>query len=140
MRRDHGRPRHAVNKQDRAERDADDNRFGQIAENRQQERRQQNDSVALRGAQQRRERGFLDHVVSDDHENAGEAGQRDERRQRRGDQNEEQQKHRVQNARDRPVRAGANIGRRAGDGAGDADAAENRRSHIRNPLRHKFAV
>ena len=39
-----------------------------------------------------------------------------------------------------PVRAGAHIGGGAGDGAGGADAAEQRRADVGEALRHQFAV
>ena len=46
----------------------------------------------------------------------------------------------MQHAGDRPARAGAHIGGGAGDGAGDADAAEQRRGDIGDALRHQLAV
>jgi hypothetical protein len=39
-----------------------------------------------------------------------------------------------------PMRAGADIGGGAGDGAGDADAAEQRRADVGDALRHQLAV
>ena len=46
----------------------------------------------------------------------------------------------MQHAGDRPARAGADIGRGARDGAGDADAAEQGRGDIGDALRHQLAV
>ena len=46
----------------------------------------------------------------------------------------------MQHAGDRAARAGADIGRGARDGAGDADAAEQRRADIGKALRHQFAI
>ena len=46
----------------------------------------------------------------------------------------------MQHARDRAVRARAHIGRGAGDGAGHADAAEERRADIGDALRDQLAV
>ena len=46
----------------------------------------------------------------------------------------------MQHAGDRPARAGPHIGGRAGDGAGDADAAEQRRADIGGALRHQLAL
>ena len=78
----------------------------------------------------RRELVLLGHVPGDDGEHAGERRERDVGGQRRGEQHEQQEEDRVQDAGDRPVRAGPHIGRGAGDGAGDADAAEQRRADI----------
>ncbi len=46
----------------------------------------------------------------------------------------------MQHAGDRTARAGADIGRGARDGAGDADAAEQRRADIGKALRHQLAI
>ena len=46
----------------------------------------------------------------------------------------------MQHARDRAVRAGADVGRGAGDRAGDADAAEQTASDVGDALRHQLAV
>ena len=46
----------------------------------------------------------------------------------------------MQHARERPARAGADVGRGARDQAGDADAAEQRRADIGDALRHQLAI
>ena len=46
----------------------------------------------------------------------------------------------MHHAGNRTARAGAHIGRRARDGAGDADAAEQRRGNVGNTLRHQLGV
>ena len=93
-----------------------------------------------RRAQQHRELVLLRHVPGDDDQHGGERGERDVARERRRDQHEQQQEDRMQHARDRAARAGAHIGRGARDGAGDADAAEQRRADIGDALRHQFAI
>ena len=75
-----------------------------------------------------------------DDQHGGERGQRDVARERRRDQHEQQQEDRMQHARDRPARAGADVGRGARDRAGDADAAEQRRADVGDALRHQLAI
>ncbi len=70
----------------------------------------------------------------------GKRRERNVARQRCGDQHEQQQEHRMQHAGDRAARAGADVGRGPRDGAGDADAAEQRRADIGKALRHQFAI
>ena len=130
-----------MDEQQRAEREADDDAFGQVAEDDQHEGDEQHQRVAPRGAQQRRE-GRASRPCSRRRPPA--------RRPARpagcsaasgaATQHEQQQEHRMQHAGDRPVRAGADIGGGARDRAGDADAAEQRRADIGDALRHQFAV
>ncbi len=63
--------------------------FGQVAEDRQQEGREQHHRIAARRAQQRREGMLLRHVPGDDRQHAGERRQRDVARQRRRHQHEQ---------------------------------------------------
>jgi hypothetical protein len=66
--------------------------------------------------------------------------ERDVARQWRCDQHEQQQEHRMQHPRDGPARSGPDIGRSSGDQTRDANAAEQCRSDIGNPLRDQLAV
>ena len=131
---------HAVDEQHRAEQEADDDAFGEVAEDDQHEGDEQHQRVAARGADQRPEGVLLHHVPGDIGEHAGECGERDVAGERRGDQHEDEQEERVQHARHRPMRAGPHIGRGAGDGAGGADAAEQRGADVGEALRDQLAV
>ena len=129
-----------MQEQQRADAEADEDAFGEVAEHDQQEGREQHDRIAARGPQQRRERILLGHVPGDHGKHAGERRQRDVARKRRGHQHEHQQEDRMQHAGDRAARAGADIGGGAGDVAGHADAAEKRRGDVGDALRHQLAV
>ena len=82
----------------------------------------------------------LDHVPRYDGQNGGQSGQWNPVRERRGEDHERQQKSCVQDASDRPVRVGANVGRRARNRAGDAEAAKQCAGDIGPALRHQFAI
>jgi hypothetical protein len=60
--------------------------------------------------------------------------------ERRRHQHEQQQEGGMEYARQRPMRAGADVGRRARDQPGHADAAEQRRADIGDALRHQLAI
>ena len=82
----------------------------------------------------------VEHVPGHGGEHACERGHRNERRQRRREQHENEQEDRVQHARYRPMRTGADIGRGARDRAGDANAAEQSRADIGRALGHQFTI
>ena len=82
---DRDRLGHAVDEQHRAEREADDDAFGQVAEDDQREGDEQHQRVAARGADERAEGVLLDHVPGDDRQHAGKRGKRDVARQRCGE-------------------------------------------------------
>ena len=60
------------------------------------------------------------------------------RGQRREQQHDQQQRERVDDAGDRRFAPGAEVGGRAGDGAGDRDAANKRRREVRDALRQQL--
>ena len=80
------------------------------------------------------------HVPGDDRKDSGQRSERDIGRERRGDEHEDEEEDGVEHARDRATRPGAHIGGRARDGAGDADAAKQRRHDIGDALGDQFAV
>ena len=124
---------------DRADGEADHDSLRKIAEDGEQERRQQDDRISPRTAQQH-ELMVLRHVPGDDCEHGGEGRQRDVGRKRRRHQHEQQQENRVQHAGDGAARAGPNVGGSARDRAGDADAAKQCRADVGDALRHELAV
>jgi hypothetical protein len=132
--------RHAMKKKQRAQAETDHDAFGQVAEHDQKEGGKQDHCVAARGAQQRRELMAFRHVPSHGAEYRRQRGERDITRQRRRDDDEQQQEQRMQHAGERAARAGAHVGRRPRDGAGDTNAAEQRRTDIGDPLRHQFRI
>ena len=70
----------------------------------------------------------------------GQDRHRDVAGQRRGEQQHAQQSERVDHARDGSLRAGADVGRRAGDGAGGRQAAEHRRNDVGDALADQFDI
>ncbi len=115
---------HAMDEQRRAERETDHDRLDQIAENGKKKGRQQHRRIAGRSPDQHREGVLLHHIPRDQRQDAGEAGERHVRRQGCGHQDEGQQEHRMQHARDRAMRARAHVRGGARDRAGHADPAE----------------
>ena len=109
-------------------------------DHRQAERRQKNRRVAARPFGQAREIVPFAHVQRHVHQHGAQRGQRDEFRQRRGDENDDQQRDRVNDARHRRARAALHIRGRARDGAGGRDAAEERADDVGDALRHEFLV
>ncbi len=82
----------------------------------------------------------LAHVVSHDEEYGGECGQRNIAGQRRGDEQDDEQRERMDHAGDRRARAGTDIGCGAGDGAGGGNAAEERRGDVGDSLGNEFDI
>ena len=78
------------------------------------------------------------HLVADHHEDGGEHGERDEPRQRRGEEEDGEQGERVDNAGDGRFCAGADVGGGAGDGPGGGESAKERREDIGDTLRDQF--
>ena len=90
--------------------------------------------------EQRDELILLGHVPRDHRQHRAERRERHVGRRAAPPPHEQQQVQRVQDAGDRPARAGADVGRGARDGAGDADAAEHRRADVGDALRDQLAV
>ena len=80
------------------------------------------------------------HVVGHDEQHRGERGHRNEAGERRQHQHDSQQRQRVNHAGHRSLGAGANVGGRAGDGAGHGNAAEQGARDVGDALRHQFRV
>ena len=118
---------HPPDEQQRREHHADLDRDGEIGEHRERERRSARRRCRSWSAQQLRNLAPLAHVVGDDKRIAGEHGHRNVPGERRGKEQDGQQRQRVNHARDRRARARADIGRRARDRARRRQAAEERR-------------
>ena len=131
---------HPLDKEDRAEREADDDGFGQVAEDRQEECGGEDCRLSPTGPDENGDGRLLDHVPGDDGEDTRKSGKRNIGGKRRGHSHEEQDEQRVQHARDRTMRARAHIGCGPRDGASDAETAEERRSEIGRALCDKLAV
>ena len=125
---------------ERSERGADGDAGQEIDEDREQECREQDRGVGPRGAQQRREVRLVGHAPGDDDQHRRQRRKRDVSDQRHREQNEDQKIGRVKYTRDRPARAGADIGRGARDGAGGANAAKHDGCDIADALRDQFAI
>ena len=106
---------------------ADDDAFGEIAEDGEAEGREQDRRVAARGCAAARGMRASPPCSRRRPRGRRQRRQRDVAGQRCRDQHEEQQEHRMQDAGDGTARAGAHVGGGACDRAGDADAAEERR-------------
>jgi len=77
----------------------------------------------------------LAHVVADDHEDGGEDGERNEAGQRGSEEQDCEDGKRMHHSRNGSLRAGANIGGGARDGAGGGKAAEERGDDVGEPGR-----
>ena len=82
----------------------------------------------------------LAHVVGNDEQHGRQCRQRNKSGQGRRDQQNRQQRQRMDHPRDRGLGAGADIRRRARDGAGRGYAAEHRRDDIRHALCHQLHI
>ena len=89
---DRDRLRHPVDEEHGAEREADDDRLGQVAEEREAEGHEEDGRVAPGGAQRACEGGLLDHVPGDEGEDGGEGGEWDVGGERRRDEDEDSRK------------------------------------------------
>jgi len=125
------RLRHAMQEQERADPEAGEDACRQVAQDDEQEGRQQYHGIAARRESQGCEGVLLGHVPGDDDQH---------RRQRGCHEHEQQQEGRMQHARDRAAGAGPHIGGGPGDRAGDADAAEQGRCDIGHALGHQLAI
>ena len=138
--RDRRRPAHAVDEQDRAEREADDDGLGEVAEDGQEECSAENRRLAPARAQQDRNGRLLDHVPCHDGKHARERGKRDVGGKGCRDEHEQENEDGMQHPRDRSMRTRTHVGRGPGDGPCHAEAAEERRADIGHALRDKLAV
>ena len=84
------RLRHAMQEQQRAKPEADENALGQVAEDDEKEGRQQYQGVAARSADERHELVLLGHVPRDDREHGRERGERNVASQRSRREHENQ--------------------------------------------------
>jgi hypothetical protein len=90
----------------------------EVSEDRQRERDEPDADIRLGQLQQLWDLVPLPHVVGDDEQNRRQHRHRDETRQRRGDEQDHEQGHSVEHARDGSAGAGSDVGRCPGDGAG----------------------
>ena len=131
---------HAAHEEEHGDQEADLDGDRQVEDDRQQEGDEQDGDVALRVLHQRPEGAPLAHVVRDDDEHAGQAGHRDVSRQRPEEEEDEQQHAGVHDAGDRAAATVVDVGHRAGDGAGDGDAAEDRDDDVGRALGDQLGV
>ena len=82
----------------------------------------------------------LAHVPGDDEQDRRERRQRNVHGERREEQHDEHQRERVNDAGERARPAVAHVRRRARDGAGRREAAEQRRHNVRDALPDQFLV
>ena len=115
---------HAVHEEKRGHDHADFDGGGEIDERSENEGDDEDGFVAARAAQELGEMLGLAHIPCDHDEDGGEAGERDITRERGEEEHENEEKGGVEHAGDGGIGAGADIGRRARDGARGGKAAE----------------
>ena len=115
---------HALDEQERGEDHADLDGDREVDDDGEEEGRQQHRDVALGRLEERRERAPLAHVVRDDRQHRGERRQRNEARPLAEKDQHEQHDDGMDHAGDGRAAAVLDVRRRAGDGAGRRDAAE----------------
>ena len=82
----------------------------------------------------------LAHVPRHQHQDGGQHRQWNIRRERCGDQNDREQRQRVNDSGDWTDRAGFYVGHGARDGAGRRNSAEKRSDEVGHALRHQFLI
>jgi len=125
---------HAIDKEKGAKGEAHDDPLRQVAEDDEKQSDEQHDGVASRRSDQRSKGRALDHIPSDDGQNARQGGKGDIAGKRCGHQHEDENEERVQHAGDGTCATGADIGGSTGNRAGHAEAAEKAGTDVGDPL------
>ena len=132
--------RRAFDEEDGGQDHADFHRHRQVNDDRQAERREKDGGIAEGPFGQAAEIVPFAHVQCHVDQHRAECGQRDELRQRRRGKNDDQQRERVNHARDGRARAALDVGGGAGDGAGGGDAPEERADDVGQTLCHQLLI
>ena len=131
---------HALHEQEGGQHHADLQRDGEIDGDGQNERAQQHHYVGPRRPQMRLKTAPLRHMIGDEHQDARQGGQGDQRGPLADEKGNEQQHDRVNHAGDRCAAAALDVGGRTRDGTRGRDATEHRRHHVRDALCDQFHV
>ena len=113
---------------------------GEVGEDGESEGDEPDADVGLRQFQQLRNLAPLSHVVGDDHQDSCERRHGYVAHEWRGEKKNAEQRERVDHAGDRRLRAGADAGGGASDGAGGGKSSEHGRHNISHALADEFDI
>ena len=131
---------HAADKQQRSQNHPRLDRHSQIGKHGQRKRHQPDADVGLGELQQLRNLAPLAHVVGDDHQNPRQRRHRHAADQRRGKQQNAQQRERMDHPGHRRLRPRPNIGCRPRNGSRSRQPAKHRRENVGHTLSDEFDI
>ena len=134
------RARHAPDVEQRGENHPDFDGDREVGEDGQRKRRHPDGDVGLGLTQQHRNLVPLTHVRRDDEQDGGQYGHRHVPGQARAEEQQAEQRQRVDHPGHGCAGARSNVGRRAGDGARRRQAAEHRRDDVGDALGDELDV
>ena len=131
---------HALDEEHRGKENADFNSNSQVDNHREEEGHEHHDDVALRSLEHLDEAAVAAHIESHLEKHGGKGCHRDHFGILAEHQHNEEEHHRMHQARNRAHGTITDVGRRTGDGTRRRDTAKNRRKDIRDTLAKKFGI